>query len=162
MSGAETVTDVTGGAKLEPTDEELLEQARHAARSAYVPYSEFPVGAAILTSSGTVIHGCNVENASYGLTICAERTGATRMVAQDRQDIQIVRVAVVGLKAAPCFPCGACRQVLHEFGCQAVIVEENGAAVRYPFEQILPHGFGPADLGLNQTAPVQAPAGQEG
>lgn len=132
---------------LDLTDEELLDLARDAAATAYVPYSEFPVGAAIVTTGGRVILGCNVENASYGLAICAERTGATRMVVSGRDDIAIDRVAVIGLKASPCFPCGACRQVLNEFGCAAVIVEEGGAARRYPFEEILPHGFGPSDLG---------------
>lgn len=131
-----------------PSDAELLESARDAAARAYVPYSTFPVGAALLLASGEVVQGCNVENASYGLTICAERTGATRMIAQAATDEarRIVAVAVVGLKASPCFPCGACRQVLHEFGCERVIVEESGAPVSYPFAQILPHGFGPADL----------------
>lgn len=143
-----------------PDDATLLEWARAAAAQAYTPYSHFPVGAALLTESGRVVTGCNVENASYGLTICAERTAATRMIASGDvadddgdhtgdADRRIVRAAVVGLKAAPCFPCGACRQVLHEFGCQEVVVEENGEAKRYPFEQILPHGFGPADLSAN-------------
>ncbi|WP_226344236.1 cytidine deaminase [Agilicoccus flavus] len=131
-----------------PTDEELLDLAREAAAHAYVPYSSFPVGAALLLASGRVVQGCNVENASYGLTICAERTGATRMVAEadDDADRRIVAAAVIGLEASPCFPCGACRQVLHEFGCERVVVEEVGAPRSYPFEQILPHGFGPADL----------------
>lgn len=130
------------------SDGALLEAAREAAGRAYVPYSHFPVGAALLTSSGRMVTGCNVENASYGLTICAERTGATRMVAEaaESDDRRVLTVAVVGLKASPCFPCGACRQVLYEFGCQAVVVEDGGLAVRYPFAQILPHGFGPSDL----------------
>lgn len=133
-----------------PTDAELLAMAREIAAHAHVPYSEFPVGAALLTADGQVVTGCNVENASYGLAICAERTAATRMCAQNHPDERdarrIVVAAVIGLKASPCFPCGACRQVLHEFGCQFVVVEEDGAPVRYPFEQILPHGFGPDDL----------------
>ena len=133
-----------------PSDEQLLTMAREAAAHAYVPYSTFPVGAALLTASGQVVTGCNVENASFGLTICAERTAATRMCAQhhpgETDARRIVVAAVIGLKAAPCFPCGACRQVLHEFGCQYVVVEQDGAPRRYPFEQILPHGFGPDDL----------------
>lgn len=130
------------------TPERLLQLARDAAGRAYAPYSDFPVGAALLTRSGRVVTGCNVENASYGLTICAERTGAGAMVAQadSVDDRRIVTVAVVGLKASPCFPCGACRQVLHEFGCREVVVEQDGAPRSYPFEQILPHGFGPDDL----------------
>ncbi len=136
--------------QVSPTDEELIQTAREAAAHAYTPYSHFPVGAALLTRSGAVVTGCNVENASYGLTVCAERTAAQRMIAQthaaDADDRRIVVAAVVGLKAAPCFPCGACRQVLHEFGCEAVVVEEEGGPRRYPFAQILPHGFGPDDL----------------
>ncbi|GAB48550.1 cytidine deaminase [Mobilicoccus pelagius] len=134
-----------------PDDAQLLELAREAATKAYIPYSTFPVGAALLTASGEVVQGCNVENASYGLTICAERTATTRMIVSsdgpdDADARRIVKVAIVGLKASPCFPCGACRQVLHEFGCQSVIVEEDGAPRAYPFAEILPHGFGPADL----------------
>ncbi|MBK7721907.1 MAG: cytidine deaminase [Austwickia sp.] len=129
-----------------PTDAELLAMAQAAAHHAYVPYSHFPVGAVLLTEGGQVIPGCNVENASYGLTICAERTAVTRMVARQIEDRRIEVAAVVGLKASPCFPCGACRQVLHEFGCRFVVVEEDGEPRRYPFAQILPHGFGPSDL----------------
>ncbi|GMA39916.1 cytidine deaminase [Mobilicoccus caccae] len=131
-----------------PDDAQLLRLAHEAADRAYVPYSRFPVGAALLTRSGRIVLGCNVENASYGLTICAERTGATRMIAEsgDADDRRIVKVAVVGTKASPCFPCGACRQVLHEFGCEEVVVEIDGAPRSYPFAEILPHGFGPADL----------------
>lgn len=129
-----------------PTDAELLAMAQAAAHHAYVPYSHFPVGAVVLTEGGQIVPGCNVENASYGLTSCAERTAVTRMVARQIEDRRIEAVAVVGLKASPCFPCGASRQVLHEFGCRAVIVEVDGEPRRYPFGEILPHGFGPATL----------------
>lgn len=136
-----------------PDDEldELLRLARAAAERAYIPYSHFPVGAALRTRGGRIVTGCNVENASFGLTICAERTATTRMIVESAMgsdaDRRIDKVAIVGLKAAPCFPCGACRQVLHEFGCREVIVEgADGSAVAYPFAEILPHGFGPDDL----------------
>ena len=136
-----------------PTDAQLLHLARDVAANAHVPYSRFPVGAALLLADGQIVQGCNVENASYGLTICAERTAATRMCAQSPADGAAARrievAAVVGLKASPCFPCGACRQVLHEFGCRYVVVEEGGEPKRYPFAEILPHGFGPADLDLH-------------
>lgn len=131
---------------------ELLAAARLASERAYVPYSDFPVGAALLLASGRVVSGCNVENASYGLTICAERTAVGAMVASastGADDRRILAVAVWAPKSAPCFPCGACRQVLHEFGCADVIVAAPDApeGVRaYPFEQILPHGFGPEHL----------------
>lgn len=127
---------------------ELLELAHEAAARAYVPYSGFPVGAALELAGGQVILGCNVENASYGLAICAERTAVVRMVAESPDERRVLRVAVVGAKARPCFPCGACRQVLHEFGCAEVIVERHdGSPWLIPFDQILPHGFGPSDLG---------------
>ena len=127
----------------------VIEAARAASSKAYAPYSNFRVGAAILTQSGAVHAGCNVENASYGLGICAERNAAARMVAdaQDAGDRKIRLVAVVSLDAAPCFPCGACRQVLHEFGCEEVLVlDDSGEHRRYPFYEMLPHAFGPEDL----------------
>lgn len=93
--------------------EELLATAREAQASAYAPYSNFPVGAAVLLSDGTVYRGCNVENASFGLTICAERVAIYQAIADGRMDI----VAVAVITAAPrlCKPCGACRQVIAEF-----------------------------------------------
>ncbi len=129
----------------------LLSHARSAAEHAYAPYSEFPVGAAILTADGNLYTGCNVENASYGLTICAERNGATTLVAStspdDKAGRRIDTVAFVGLKAAPCWPCGACRQVLREFGCTTVVVEdENGVPLALPFDELLPYSFGPEHL----------------
>ena len=140
-----------------PSDAELLAFSREAAHKAYAPYSGFPVGAALLLDDGRVVTGCNVENASYGLGICAERTAATRMIAEgpgpdtldapDAPDAPtILAVAVTGLKASPCFPCGACRQVLHEFGCQRVIVEGDTGPESHPFTDILPFAFGPGDL----------------
>lgn len=158
MTTPPTAPGTTPGAPTQaPDDARLLDLARAAAARAYVPYGTFPVGAALLLANGEVVTGCNVENASYGLTICAERTAATRMIVASGQDAgengatrtgdrRIVTAAVVGLKASPCFPCGACRQVLHEFGCERVVVEEDGAPRAYPFAEILPHGFGPADL----------------
>ncbi len=127
----------------------IIEAARAASFKAYAPYSNFRVGAAILTGSGAVYAGCNVENASYGMAICAERNAAARMVADaaNADDRKIRLVAVVSADAAPCFPCGACRQVLHEFGCEEVIVlDASGEQERYPFSEILPHAFGPENL----------------
>ncbi len=127
----------------------VIEAARAASSKAYAPYSNFRVGAAILTGSGAVHAGCNVENASYGLAICAERNAAARMVAGavNPDDRKIQLVAVVSPDAAPCFPCGACRQVLHEFGCEEVVVlDASGDLERYPFQAILPYAFGPEDL----------------
>jgi cytidine deaminase len=125
----------------------VIEAARAASLEAYAPYSNFRVGAAILTGSGAVHAGCNVENASYGLAICAERNAAARVIAASADDRKIRLVAVVSPDAAPCFPCGACRQVLHEFGCEEVVVlDASGEYERYPFSDVLPHAFGPEDL----------------
>ncbi len=126
---------------------DVIEVARVASLKAYAPYSDFRVGAAVLTGSDDVHAGCNVENASYGLAICAERNAVARMVAADANDRKIRLVAVVSPDAAPCFPCGACRQVLYEFGCEEVVVlGASGEHERYPFSEILPHAFGPDDL----------------
>ena len=123
-----------------------MNAAREAAEKAYAPYSRFQVGAAILTRGGAVYAGCNVENASYGLSICAERNAATTMVSAGEGDRHIKSVAVFSPNAAPCFPCGACRQVLREFGCEEIVVEDASGLRRYPFEEILPNSFGPEDL----------------
>jgi cytidine deaminase len=124
-----------------------MDAAREASKSAYAPYSNFHVGAAVLTEGGALHAGCNVENASYGLAICAERNAVTAMVFANLDDREIRLVAIFSPDTAPCFPCGACRQVLREFGCKEVVVEEASGLRRYPFEEILPHAFGPEDLG---------------
>jgi cytidine deaminase len=123
-----------------------IEVARAASEKAYAPYSDFRVGAAILTEDGAVHAGCNVENASYGLAICAERNAAAAMVLANPEDRAIKLVAVFSPAVSPCFPCGACRQVLREFGCKELVVEEASGLHRYPFEEILPHSFGPEVL----------------
>jgi cytidine deaminase len=132
------------GKALDP--EPVMEAARAAASRAYAPYSNFHVGAAILTRGGALHSGSNVENASYGLTICAERNAATTMASADPEDRKIELVAVFSPNASPCFPCGACRQVLREFGCQEVVVHDGQGLQRYPFDQLLPNSFGPEDL----------------
>jgi cytidine deaminase len=127
--------------------ESVMEAARAAASRAYAPYSNFHVGAAILTRGGTIHSGANVENASYGLSICAEHNAVAMMAATAPEDREIELVAVFSPNASPCFPCGACRQVLREFGCKEVVVETGRGIQRYPFDQILPNSFGPEDLG---------------
>ncbi len=127
----------------------VIEAARVASTKAYAPYSNFQVGAAILTEGGAVYAGCNVENASYGLAACAERNAAAAMAlaATGAHDRKIRLVAIVSPNAAPCFPCGACRQVLHEFGCEEVVVlEASGGPRSYPLNALLPHPFGPESL----------------
>jgi cytidine deaminase len=126
--------------------ETVMSAARNAAGNAYAPYSNFHVGAAILTESGAIHVGCNVENASYGLAICAERNAAAAMALSNPEDREIRLVAVSSPDASPCLPCGACRQVLREFGCKEVVVEDESGLRRYPFEEILPHAFRPEDL----------------
>jgi homotetrameric cytidine deaminase len=99
----------------EPELTELLEQARQAALNSYSPYSGFRVGAALKLTNGEIVTGTNVENVSYGLTICAERSALVRAVAQFGPKIRIEAVAVANLNDAASPPCGACRQVLAEF-----------------------------------------------
>jgi cytidine deaminase len=101
--------------------QKLLREARAAMKHAYAPYSEFHVGAAIMLEDGRVFTGCNVENASYGLTICAERNAVFAAVTASKKKPKVVGVAVVNHKGLPCSPCGACRQVLAEFGPRATV-----------------------------------------
>jgi cytidine deaminase len=126
--------------------ESVMNAAREASEKAYAPYSSFQVGAAILTEDDALHAGCNVENASYGLSMCAERSAAFAMALANPEDRRIGLVAIFSPNASPCFPCGACRQVLREFGCKEVVVEEASGLRRYPFEEILPHAFGPEHL----------------
>lgn len=125
---------------------EVMERAGSTALKAYAPYSNFRVGAAILTEGGALYTGCNVENASYGLSACAERNAVAAMVSSGGEDREIKFVAVASPDAEPCFPCGACRQVLREFGCKGVVVKERDDLRYYPFEEILPNAFGPESL----------------
>jgi cytidine deaminase len=126
----------------------VIEAARAASLKAYAPYSKFRVGAAVLTDAGALYDGCNVENVSYGLSMCAERNAVAGMVAHTGLGERRVRlVAVVSPDSAPCFPCGACRQVLREFGCEEVVVLEGSGNTRhYPLDALLPHAFGPETL----------------
>jgi cytidine deaminase len=122
---------------------QLLEAAQSVLQNAYAPYSRFRVGAAILTHLGNLFTGCNVENSSYGLTICAERTAIVSAVAQEGGDRMKIRaVAVVNEKGTYCPPCGACRQVMFEFGADAVILLQEGDALKQvTMTQLLPGAF---------------------
>jgi cytidine deaminase len=119
-----------------------MDAAREASTRAYAPYSNLHVGAAILTEGGAIHAGSNIENVSYGLTICAERNAAAAMAFANPSDREIKLIAVFSPDVSPCLPCGACRQVLHEFGCKDVVVEDESGLRRYPFGEILPHPFG--------------------
>lgn len=135
--------------------ERLLEAARQAATRAYAPYSGFPVGAAILTGDGSVVTGCNVENASYPLTVCAERVAAGSAVAAGHREF--AAIAVTAPKRAGVTPCGGCRQVLNEFqpaqGDLLVILEGAGGPEIVPLSELLPRGFGPRSLAQAAEAP---------
>jgi cytidine deaminase len=120
----------------------LLEAARRAMKNAYAPYSKFKVGAALLTTTGKVFVGCNVENASYGMSNCAERTAIFSAVAQLGPKMEIRAIAVTNNHNAPCSPCGACRQVIYEFGPEAVVYFQGPSGPKeLPITGLLPHGF---------------------
>jgi len=128
---------------LDPALEKLLEQARQAAVRSYSPYSGFRVGAALRLTSGEIVTGTNVENVSYGLTICAERAALVRAVAEFGPGIRIVAVAVANLNGAASPPCGACRQMLAEFVLpDAPVVFPAADGVRtMAFNEVLPLAF---------------------
>ncbi|KAM4611953.1 cytidine deaminase isoform 2-T2 [Polymixia lowei] len=115
---------------------------------AYCPYSRFPVGAAVLTADGTIITGCNVENASYGLTMCAERTAIQRAVAEGHRKFTAIAVAC-DIKDQFVGPCGACRQVLREFGSDWIVylTKLDGSYKETSLNELLPLAFSPAHLG---------------
>ena len=120
----------------------LLRAAKAAMKNAYAPYSKFRVGAAILTNSGKIFTGCNVENASYGMTNCAERTAIFSAVAELGPKLEVNAVAVVNDQKAPCSPCGACRQVIYEFGPDALIFFQNAKGDQQAhITKLLPEGF---------------------
>jgi cytidine deaminase len=126
----------------------LLAHARVAADLAYAPYSGFPVGAAALAADGSIYTGCNVENASSGLTICAERAAVSAAVGAGHR--QIIAIAVSTPSAASTSPCGACRQVLNEFRPathdMVVVLDDHASGESIWLEELLPRAFGPRDL----------------
>jgi cytidine deaminase len=133
---------------------DLLARAREARANAYAPYSRFPVGAALLAADGRVFTGCNVENASYGLTNCAERVAIGKAVSEGAREF--AAIAVIGPEdGEPCAPCGACRQVLYEFGPELPVIVPSAAPEGYEVQrmnELLPGAFGPARLSESQQA----------
>ena len=125
------------------TRTELVALALAAREHAYAPYSRFKVGAALVTASGRVFTGCNVENASYSHTCCAERTAVFKAVSEGERDI--VGIAIVTDTLPPASPCGSCRQVLHEFGADAFVMCANtqGDERHSTVRAFLPEGFDP-------------------
>lgn len=128
------------------TEAELIAAAKAARELAYVPYSRFPVGAALVTTDGKLFTGCNIENASFGLTNCAERTAIFKMVSEGAHSFS--HIAIVGDTDGPVSPCGACRQVLAEFGPEAVVYLTNlkGDVQRTTVAELLPGFFRSTDL----------------
>jgi cytidine deaminase len=123
-------------------NERLLRTARRAMKHAYAPYSQFRVGAALLTSKGKVFTGCNVENASYGLSNCAERTAIFAAIAHSGPGLNIRAIAVVNDQGVPCSPCGACRQVIYEFGPDATVFFQSSKGWKENhITELLPEGF---------------------
>jgi cytidine deaminase len=142
--------------------DELIEAARDAASNAHAPYSHFGVGAALLMRDGSVVTGCNFENASYGLSLCAETVALAKANSEGRLR-EVVEVAVIGgaigenglSGMSVVSPCGRCRQVLNEaaqLGRGDLLIHcaaaEGDAVATYRLSELLPHAFGPADLGL--------------
>ena len=124
-------------------EQQLIEAATQAISSAYAPYSQFRVGAAVLTSTGKIVPGCNVENASYGLSMCAERNAiANAILASGNDKIDVRAIAVVNSQNVPCSPCGACRQVIWEFGRDARIIFLGSKGWQTSnIKELLPVGF---------------------
>lgn len=127
----------------EPGLKELIAQARQAAKNSYSPYSKFRVGAALQLKNGEVVTGTNVENASLGMTICAERAALVRAVSEFGSRIRIAVVAIANLNGKPSPPCGACRQMLAEFAApDALVAFPSAEGIRtMTFQEVLPAGF---------------------
>jgi cytidine deaminase len=128
------------------TLDDMAKRAKAVSQKAYCPYSKFRVGAVVLTDDGEMLEGCNVENASYGLTICAERNAVFQMVARAKK--KIIAVVIYTPTPTPSAPCGACRQVINEFGPDALIVSvcDGKDILKKKLADLLPEAFGPANL----------------
>lgn len=127
--------------------EELIAAAQAARAKAYAPYSQYQVGAAVRTASGRIYTGCNVENASYGLTICAERVALTSAVADGEKEF--VALAIAAGDSTPGMPCGACRQFMAEWftaDVPVIVTSSRGERRQMTFGELLPVPFGPASL----------------
>ena len=129
------------------TREELCKTAQSMLARAYVPYSHFPVGAALECADGSVFTGCNVENAAYGPSICAERTAVVKAVSEGHRDF--VRIAIAADTEQFCPPCGVCRQVLSEFAgaLEVILVNSRGNTMTLTLNDLLPYRFDSANLG---------------
>ncbi|XP_037355878.1 cytidine deaminase [Talpa occidentalis] len=139
-------------AGLEPQQvQRLLLTCQEAKKSAYCPYSHFPVGAALLTRDGRIFSGCNVENACYTLGVCAERTAIQKAISEGYKDFRAIAIAS-DLQDDFISPCGACRQVMREFGCTWAVymTKPDGTYMMKTVQELLPVSFGPEDLQKTQ------------
>lgn len=119
---------------------QLIAAAKKAYENAYAPYSNYYVGAALLTKKGTIYKGCNIENASYGATNCAERTAIFKAVSEGEREFEAI--AVVAKDGSTAYPCGICLQVMQEFMSDAVVyLEKDGEIISYSLKELLPKGF---------------------
>lgn len=121
---------------------QLLQKAKNASQKAYCPYSNFPVGACVLTKSGNTYIGCNVENASYGLSVCAERNAIANAAVAG--DLDITAIAIYAQKMENCLPCGACRQIIFEFQNSHeidIVVQSGNSCKTYKIDYLLPEAF---------------------
>lgn len=127
------------------SNEELLELAKEVSKNAYCNYSKFPVGACVLYSDGNYYQGCNVENSSYGLSLCAERNAISTAIAAGERD-NILKIAIYSPKSKKCFPCGACRQWLQEFefgqNIEIILEDDSSKCCVYRLDDIFPYSFG--------------------
>jgi len=123
------------------SENKLCQMAAAMLDRAYCPYSHFPVGAALECSDGTVFTGCNVENAAYGVTICAERTAMTKAVSEGHRDF--ARIAIAGKSEDFCVPCGICRQMMMEFApdMEVICLNSKGETKKFALRELLPYGF---------------------
>ena len=128
------------------TDQALVDLAFSMLERSYVPYSHFPVGAALLCADGSVFTGCNIENAAYGPTLCAERAAVAKAVSEGRREF--AAIAIAGKGADYCWPCGACRQMLYEFApsLRVLAARGDGEYKEVTLSELLPCGFGPKSL----------------
>ena len=129
------------------TDDELVLRAIDMQSRSYCPYSRFPVGAALQCADGTLFTGCNVENAAFGSSLCAERTALVKAVSEGHRD-DFTALAIAGSGSDYCWPCGACRQMLCEFAPDLVILAArvDGSFVKRTLRELLPESFGPKSL----------------
>lgn len=127
-------------------EQELIARAKEMTLRSYAPYSDYHVGCAILGSDGKIYTGCNVESASYGATLCAERSAIAQAVSSGCRTFQMA--AVISDHNEVCYPCGICRQLFYEFSDDMIILccSPDGTTERYLISELLPHGFGASSM----------------